>query len=482
MIEIKPQRASGLGPRPVEALRKALQECAPAAKAATEIDRTKRVAVKPASLTSGVELCPHIREETDSREPLPVSREQLQADDKSEFRSPPEEMKPGGPDPKEFAEIVAAIQEQKARRRGLWRKKNLTSTGLDEQPPFDGKGRVNVAKQSTQQGYFDRGLGLIKRYKHELNFRGGTEDIDPRLFANWVSVSKFFVSDGAWRNYRQAAIAVIYTIPSSYIDEAIGMLNLDLHVGGDDGGHGLKSQKDGQIKAAKRMEHRHFMLLTETVRGMKETKTSRALGNWLTATISTGVRPMEWPLSFIERRLDSTCPRGERIWLHVVAGQGEDALTAYRTLDLSSFSAGSLSSIEEMVDQAHAWALSSQFARWQSEATKLLRKTCTKLFPRMELTYTLFSLRHQFLANMASIHEREEIAAMAGYVSMGARAEFYSKRRPYWRNEEIPEIPLPVADQVSWIRQRLRFFDQRLEIESMKTAARRRREATVARP
>jgi hypothetical protein len=91
----------------------------------------------------------------------------------------------------------------------------------------------------------------------------------------------------------------------------------------------------------------------------------------------------------------------------------------------------------------------------------------------MALPYTLWSLRYQFIANMASRYNREEVAAIANYVPTGKKAEHYQKRRPYWLKDAIEEVPFPLFNQVARIRSRLKFADERQAIQSMKKAAAR---------
>jgi hypothetical protein len=112
-------------------------------------------------------------------------------------------------------------------------------------------------------------------------------------------------------------------------------------------------------------------------------------------------------------------------------------------------------------------------AMHQGEVAKLLKQTCKVLFPRMRVAYTLYSLRHQFIANMKAIYPREAVAALTDCGSTDTEVEHYVKRRASWTDQQITEVPTPVQEQVSRIKSSHEFFDQR---RAIKEAARKQSE------
>lgn len=91
----------------------------------------------------------------------------------------------------------------------------------------------------------------------------------------------------------------------------------------------------------------------------------------------------------------------------------------------------------------------------------------------MRVKYSLYSLRHQFIANMSAMYERERVVAMSGHDVTGAQREHYIKRRIAWTEAQLEAVPTAVTEQVARMRRRLRALDQRREIKTMKDAARR---------
>lgn len=60
---------------------------------------------------------------------------------------------------------------------------------------------------------------------------------------------------------------------------------------------------------------------------------------------------------------------------------------------------------------------------------QLLYEVYSVLFPRQQQRYSLFGLRHLFIANMKAVYKRAEVAALMGHISADEAVEHYGKRR-----------------------------------------------------
>ena len=389
--------------------------------------------------------------------------------------------KPRGPNYDDMRPLIVAAAEQTKKSRLKWRRNTLDlPDDMDEKEKdkiLKEEGRLRVANPETMRAYLSRGRGLLERYKWETGTPVSIEDIDPCQFVNWLLGLKPVVTNNTWRGHRASAAAVIQSIPSIHMDEALGMLHADLQVGSDEGPPAFKPRdKENAVGAslrAKRMDYQHFQQLKRSLRVTSRSKAVGWLKDSLDAGIHTGLRPMEWALTTIERRPDRNFPRGERIWLHVVSAKAaEGRATTHRTLDISNFSIETLGAVERVVERSREWVLSGRWAARQGEVSRLFRQTCEALFPRMQIHYTLYSLRHQFIANMKTICNREQVAAMADHVSIiDTQVQHYAKRRSSWSKEEISDVPVPVQEQVAGIKRRLELLDERRAVIAMKQAA-----------
>lgn len=385
--------------------------------------------------------------------------------------------KPSGPDYGELRTVIVASMAMTEKSRQKWRRLDLTKSGeLDEAKSEDivaKPGRLKVATPETLQEYLAVGRRLMNRFKRESDVQFSLEDVDPREFVNWLLGLRPFLTSNTWRKYRASATAIIQTIPSNYLDEAVAMLNADLHVGNDEGPPVSKKKgQDGSSAKAKRVDHQHLQQLKRRLRVTTRSQAQVWLRDWLDAGINTGLRPMEWALTTLERRPDRRFPNG-RVWLHVVSAKAADGRATHRTLDLSNFSTEALESVVRMVERSRDWVLTGSWANRQWEVARLLRTTCQNLFPRLQRQYTLYSLRHQFIANMKTIYTREEVAAMVGHISLETQVEHYGKKRVAWDSNLIVEVPMPVEEQVAHIRKRLELFDERRADIAAKEAAKR---------
>lgn len=384
----------------------------------------------------------------------------------------PNPAAPKGPD-YDRKRLVTQAMEKAA---GQQRQKRNQKADVDGEG--DGTQRMSGLLQSadTHAAYTARGKQLLKRYKRENGVQFADEDVDPREFAAWLIGLRPFLSNASWRVYRLAATAIIQAIPHDGIDEAIAALAGPTSQREDDARIVYKKTRDktgGNTSAvrAKRMDLVHFRKLRSNLRRMSRSNKVDWLDDWLVAGIHTGLRPGEWPLAHLEMRRDGD---GHRLaWLHVVnakATQGRGNGT-HRTLDISSYTDSTIEAIQRMVKRSEQWALEGKTVRRQSEVAQLFYQICNELFPRMQVKYSLYSLRHQFIANMKAVYtDRAKIATLIGHISIETQSEHYGKRRSAWSLQDIREIPRPMDDQVAQVQKYLTAFEERMHLRMMRKA------------
>jgi hypothetical protein len=470
------RRIQALGPRPVEDLRDTVR-------------RSTRFAVLPTAAVRQIQTTPNDPEDvrhspTNAEDALGSSNARSSDTDDAPkeidipcggkltvrlpSRSESRAARPNGPNSEDLRPLIVAAAERTEKCRFKWRRNVLFPGDADESEKdkvLFKKGRLQVASCATLEQYLFRAHRLFGRYKWETSTSVSLEDFDPRDFVDWLLGLSPMLTDSTWRGYRAYATALIQSVPSSYTDQALGQLYADLKVGSD----------KGPRAGAQRMGHGHFQQLKRSLKAVHGNAVEW-LRDWLDAGIHTGIRTMEWPLTIIERRPDRTCPHGERIWLHVVSeAAAQWGATVYRTLDISNFSVETLGAVERLVERSRASGLSGCWASQQSEVSRLFRRTCETLFPRMLVHYTLYSLRHQFIENMKSIYSREQVAALGDHLSIHNQLQQYAKRRPSWSQEEISDVPVPVEDQVARVTRRLELLDDRKAIKQAAKARRGRR-------
>jgi integrase len=357
---------------------------------------------------------------------------------------------PSGPDPDKARALA------KARRRG---------TEVRRKDPDGEKADGTQHNTSTQADYLARGRMLIARYRRESGVEFADEDIDPRDFVNWLLSLKPTVKPSTWRVYRVSAVAKIQTMPNDGHLEALAMLEDDIGAGAGEARsmqHGRRVGSTSSDKAT-RIDRDHFDAILSDLRFASRSQAVPWLRDWMIAGINTGLSPAEWSAVDLEIREDRGRTRGRRVWLHVINAKATHggANGSSRTLDISDFSDEAFEAVQRMVRRATDWALTGEFRPRQSQCAQLFYEICAAKFSRRTIRYSLYTFRHQFIANMKTIYRHAEVAALAGHLTDETATEHYGKRRQAWHPHEIREVPVPIEQEVTRFRKRLEFSEAR---------------------
>lgn len=355
---------------------------------------------------------------------------------------------PRGPDYASFDPVLSGLVGQAEGYRTQWRNKHQK----DPDAP------LAVASQETKELYERCGRRLAAKYVRTEASGMAFEDVDPRDFANWLLARKPFWDDSTWRMNRAGAIAVIHTIPSSHITEALAWLYSDLQPGSG----------SRERESANQIEQ-HQIEKLKTALGDQNSKPARWLEIWLDAGISTGLHPTEWPLATLEIRHDASAPHGRRVWLHVIMGHVEEEWLTHRTLEISKFSEAAVTNIQHMIYNASEWAVEGKLAERQGQIARLLRVTSKKC--GFKLQYDLHSLRQQFIENMRSEYGDAGVAALVGHLCINNERKHYTKRRAAWKEIGVV-VPWPSRPLVARMQKRLEMYRRMQTLVADKAAYR----------
>lgn len=332
--------------------------------------------------------------------------------------------------------------------------------------------------EETHNLYLDRGRMLVQRYRRELDLPSSSMDgLDPVEFVNWFFSLKPTVSRATWRPYRQAAKAILATMPHDGTEAAIAMIDADIAeaTASSETDHAPKkpsTRKEGIPRRTsglkeKRFPKKDFDRVIAYLRYYSRSRFAPVLIDWMMAGITTGLRPIEWRATDIEVKEDAAAPGGRWVWLYVLNakatnGRGNGLV---RTIDISHFSDRTIDSVRRMSERGGQWLIDGVYDSMQSQSSQLLYAVCEKLFSARNKTYALYSMRHQFVANAKAIHRPEEVSALLGHVVTDTASENYGRKTSSWGPEEITERAKPVPEEVSTVRQRLRFFEERVRLQ-----------------
>ena len=395
-------------------------------------------------------------------------------------------LAPKGPDPDRIHKVLAAIDRDRVRRRSY--RANKRKDEKKRYPDCDGgatSGRTPPRSSVVQPDIHsnrDRARQLLERYKHENASSLAKENIDPLRFAAWLLSLRPFLKESPWRVYRNAGLAAIQTLPHANLERAVTILS-------EDGrrraararqvdGRTLKKEAGTSLTRANRIEYLDFEKLLRLLPKMSRAAAANWLQDWLVAGVSTGLCPSEWPLADLEESQLSSEKR--KVWLHVVnpAQTYDPHIPTYRTLDISEYQDETVEAIRRMVTNSQRWAIEGTIQQRRSQCTQLFYEVCDMSFPTRTIKLSLFTLRHQFIANMKSVMDRAEVIAVAGDVGVDDESEHYTKRRAAWNRPDIKDVPLPLDEQVQQARKYLSLVEDRETV--MRLIARHRQRSDEA--
>ena len=379
-----------------------------------------------------------------------------------------------GPDDEKVKAVRAARKQKLAdRARALGRDPGANST-----PSVNGKTR----SEKTHKGYLERGQQLIKRYRKQAGLSTSNMlTVDPVHFVNWLFSIKPTVSANAWRPYRQAAKAVLATIPHDDIEKAIAMIDADITEAAEtstreapevpattaDGRR--KLPRNTSARKEKRFPKRDFDQVINYLKYFSKSKHAETLADWMIAGIATGLRPIEWQATDLEIKDDPESTFGRHVWLYVVNAKATNGRGngAHRTIDLSGCRDETIAAVKRMSEAGMQWLVSGVYDSMQSQCAQLLYSVSGKLFKRRdrEKVYALYSLRHQFVANAKTYQDPASISAMCGHIVTDTAISSYGKKRSGWDPEEILDRAVPVPEEIATVRQQHKFYEDRLRLQ-----------------
>jgi len=379
-------------------------------------------------------------------------------------------MGPSGPD----SELIRRLREAHKRRVADRAKARGRDPGAGSRETEQGVTR----SEKTHEQYLKRGRLLVKRFRRETgNSDLSLDSLNPVEFVNWLFSLKPSLKATAWRPYRQSAKAILSTLPHDNTEAALAMLDADIAESGtssppepkepkSDADRNKLPRRTSSLKE-KKFPKEDFDRVISYLRHFSRSALAPILIDWLVAGVATGLRPIEWQATDVEIREDPNAPGGRYIWLYVLNAKATNgrANGIVRTLDLSHFRDETVRAVQRMSRNGNEWLLNGSYDTKQSQCAQLLYSVSEKLFRQKKKVYSLYSARHQFVANAKSYHKPEAVSALVGHIVTDTAISSYGKKRSCWAPEDIKDRPEPVAEEVATVRQRHVFFEERVRMQ-----------------
>ena len=390
----------------------------------------------------------------------------------------PVQAGPTGPNPEAVGAVRRAMdarQESRTRLRERARDEGVDAAAgsvpsRDSASPQARHG--TTVSQATLDQYSRRGQLLFDRYRRELGLDAGPDEVSPVEFVNWALSLKPGLSSSTWRMYRQCLYHFLSGYPSYETGQAVELLDRDVvdrsRPEQPVPPKGEKPDRRSSALKEKRFPEADYDRVQIYLRTFNRSRLAPILADWLRAGILTALRPVEWKACDLEVQEDARAAYGRRAYLYVLSAKAtnERSTGLVRTLDISAFPDAELATVRRMVDHAREWLEGGRYSEVQGQCSGLLYAAAEKMWPTRKFHYSLYSCRHQAIANWKALPlDPAAIAAIVGHGVTSTAAEHYGKRRTSWPPAQIPAPPRPVPEELAVVRDRIRLFERRLELE-----------------
>ncbi|MFV8835986.1 hypothetical protein ACNSTU_13555 [Aquisalimonas sp. APHAB1-3] len=292
------------------------------------------------------------------------------------------------------------------------------------------------ATAKTQAAYRDRGEWLLSRYERESDMEWRD---NPDAFKEWASALAGKTSPSTWRLYRRGLVAILGDVAP---------IDLLQHLDALTGGRVATSEREGTAHRLRKLpddDLRELLLFLEKQELRLERKNSDPIRSiiicWLIAGRAFGLRPSEWWGAKIDG--DWMMVKNKKYRASDGANEsGRRAFGPFRHVFIADMSQEELDAANLMID---AVAGTFEYESIRQRCSRYLQDAHKKLWPRRKQFYSLYSARHQFIADAkASGLSPLEIAALSGHLSIETARTHYGHRNS-GRRYRAPDGPVEIA-------------------------------------
>lgn len=382
-----------------------------------------------------------------------------------------------GPPPEHLLMLREAARQELAR-----------AAGVDSDQAGSGSPEAPGTLASTIERYNYQGKVLLKRYMREMEIPLDTPGyVDPESFVDWFLAQKTGYKPSTWRHYRRAVITVVEANPHDNREAALSRLSFDVdevRSGDEYKRRKAAAQESGESGSRSYREKLKFIPDQDFYRicfaagqSLKSSQLGGDLKDWLKAGVKTGLRPSEWKATSVVQETDPEAFLERRIYLYVINAKNTNGRSngVVRTLDLTAMTDDDVVTIMRHSDRAARKYREGAFDEWMKSCSKLLERICDRMYrkkgeTRASRSYSLYALRHQFIANMKDSYpdNPEWVSAMAGHSVVETAKSHYAKRRSSWAPDKIGPLPRPVDEEVATIRRQHNIRDRIQAIRDFK--------------
>jgi integrase len=304
----------------------------------------------------------------------------------------------------------------------------------------------------TEEHYESKARQICHRAARELGYEL-TDSVSPIAVSEHLITRKPEIARNTWKLYKNALRSHFRALADDAKDAAteeelraaIALLDAEPSTGALRRGIRTSATKQKQFK-----RDDFDQLLEYLTEHVGRHKFANALRTWLLASRFTGLRPCEWE----DAGLTDADGRPCLIVRNAKATNGRGN-GSYRTLDLSKASIANINALYDMMEMLEGYEADLGFSALQERLADYMKRATRSCFGRRKKYPTLYSLRHQFVADAKrSGHSQAEVAAMLGQASDETATRHYARAV----SGESAVNVAPIAAEVSRVRKKAREY------------------------
>ncbi|KVZ44395.1 hypothetical protein [Burkholderia ubonensis] len=306
----------------------------------------------------------------------------------------------------------------------------------------------------TEQHYAIKARQIRDRAARELGYQLA-DSVSPIAIAEHLITRKPAIAKNTWKLYKNALRSHFHGLVDAAANPAakeelraaIALLDAERSTGALSRGIRTSATKQKQFK-----RDDFDQLLEYLTAHVGHHKFANALRTWLLASRFTGLRPCEWE----DAGLTDADGRPCLIVRNAKATNGRGN-GGYRRLDLSKAEVADIDALHDMMEMLEGYEAELGFAALQGRLAHYMKRATRACFGRRKKYPTLYSLRHQFVADAKrSGHSQAEVAALLGQASDETASRHYARAVS---GESAVRVS-PIAAEVSRVRAKARAYQR----------------------
>ena len=300
--------------------------------------------------------------------------------------------------------------------------------------------------ESTKENYENKARQLCQRVATEYGLPS-PHQVSPLTVVDTLISRKSTISRNTWKYYK-ASLRYLFEKQMAENEDlatkeelfaAIELLTSESSSGA------MKKGVASSAKKAKSVPEKDFQALVNFLSVNAENhKYAAILRTWILAARITGLRPSEWQhCGFIYDPEGNELLRVKNAKFTNGRGNGE-----YRTLNISGLQPHERQAIHDMIEMIDIVTNDIPFPELQSAVSDYMSYAVRKCLGHRKQYPSLYSLRHQFSADIKNQFSKQEVAALLGHASDETAGNHYAKARQKQSSVNVK----PIESEVSTVR------------------------------